>query len=178
MINASLLICVKNPFIVSSVSLPPTASRSPPFKGGFPLRAASPPGGQPSLDREGVAVGDGWDDLAARGRLFFSALSPAPPVFPRESLPAYRFPHFSRAYFVDQPHMCYLPNPALVPSSSLPTCTCLTSPHRIRGAPRTSGGSLLPLESFVPSTFSSISPTCASKRTRAGFPPGKLARRA
>jgi len=53
----------ENPFIVSSVSLPPTASRSPPFKGGFPLRAASPPGGQPSLDREGVAVGDGWDDL-------------------------------------------------------------------------------------------------------------------
>ena len=43
--------------------MPLTAARSPPFKGGFPLRAASPPGGQPSLDREGVAVGDGWDDL-------------------------------------------------------------------------------------------------------------------
>ena len=63
MINASLLICVKNPFIVSSVSLPPTASRSPPFKGGFSLRAASPPGGQPSLDREGACGAGGWDDL-------------------------------------------------------------------------------------------------------------------
>ena len=36
---------------------------------------------------------------------------------------------------------------------SFSTCTCLTSPHRIRGAPRTSGGSFLPIESFVPSTF-------------------------
>jgi len=38
--------------------------------------------------------------------------------------------------------------------------------------------SCLWIESFVPSTFSSVSPTCVSKRARAGFPSGKLARRA
>ena len=35
--------------------------------------------------------------------------------------------------------------------------------------------SCLWIESFVPSTFLSVSPTCVSKRARAGFPSGKLA---
>ena len=55
---------------------------------------------------------------------------------------------FGTNTFRHQPHLCELPNPAHVPFSSFPTCTCLTPPHRIRGAPRTSGSALFPMESF------------------------------
>ena len=43
--------------------------------------------------------------------------------------------------------MCQAANPARESSESFSTCRCLTSPHRIRGAPRTSGSSFFPISS-------------------------------
>ncbi len=43
MTNGCLLMCLKCSFIVSNINLPPTAARSPPFKGGFSFSATSPP---------------------------------------------------------------------------------------------------------------------------------------
>ena len=71
-------------------------------------------------------------DLYGFGRFVLPPLRGAPfskgaRFLPIESLVPITFRH--------QPHLCELPNPAHVPFSSFPACTCLTPPHRIRGAP-------------------------------------------
>ena len=61
------------------------------YMGRLPLGEAGPKG----------LKGQGMNSRRPEAVNFFSALSPLSRCSRRESLLAYRFPHFSRAYFVD-----------------------------------------------------------------------------
>ena len=137
--------------------------------GRLPLGEAGPKG----------LKGQGMKSRRPEAAFFFSALSPAPPVFPGESLPAYRFSHLYRVHFINQPHRCLVPNPVLVPFLLIFDLYLLDIPSgALRHLPALRGGPLLPLESIVLSTFRQLVPHVSQNVLEQASPSGKLARRA
>ena len=102
--------------------------------------SGSPWGELAAKQTEGGGVRTGNWELqwkTDRNDRFFESISPSHPLrgVPGGEPPVYRLSHHFQGCFSNYPHRCQVSNSFRKRSESFSSCTCLTSPHRIRGAP-------------------------------------------